>query len=290
MSENSKSAIAEQQEPKPETPPWNVISWRDFLTKETTTDGWLVDGLLPWNGLSLLVGPPKSGKSSLGRVLGASLSGRRNKFLGRNVEHCSVLHISLEERMETMRRHYEQLQPDPDRLFVLENPHDRPQDQFTWLDNILNEGWSIGTVIIDTVLRFTQTQDSNDYSMVTSDLDILIELARRYTVNFLLIHHSKKGTTSFGSEALGSTALPASCDTFLELKVNSAGDRIIHGYGRDDVHLPDTPVHLHHNGWVTDDPVPDTPDDLMPDSHTAPPPLKGGAQGADVINLDQNRR
>lgn len=265
---------------------WEVISWREFLKKEATVAGWTVEELFPWDGLSLLCGPPKSGKSSLARCLAATITGKRNKFLGREVQHGSVLHLSLEERAATMRTHYEKLQPDPDRLFVLSDPTDRPSEQIGWLENVLSEGWDISFVILDTVIRFLETSDTNDYALMIEQMDPLIRMARRYNVHIMLVHHSKKGQTSFGNETLGSTALPASVDTFAEIKVNSAGDRIFHAYGRDDVYMPDTPIYLHPDGWITDSDIPDTPaDDLKADTHT--PPLGGGVA---VINFDKRRK
>ncbi len=236
---------------------WKAISWGEFLKKESSKAGWIVNELLPWDGMSLIVGPPKAGKSSMVRCLSAAITGRRNNFLGREIQHGCVLHVSLEERATTMRSHYEKLDPHPDRLFVLDDPTDRPSEQIGWLENILDDGWDISLVILDTVIRFLETGDTNDYAVMTEELNPLIRLSRKYSTHIMLVHHSKKGQTQFGNETLGSTALPASVDTFMEIKVNGNGDRILHAYGRDDAFLPDTPIYLHADGWITDSEIPD---------------------------------
>ena len=239
--------------------PWQLSTYSEMLKDPPRDESWLVDGLLPPDGLSMVVGPPKGGKSSLTRCLAAAVTGVRNNWLGKSVETGHVLYISLEERRSTIMEHFEKLEPVGDQLHIIKNPTERPDHIYEWLAGAIQSKWA-HLVIIDPIVRFLQVQDINDYATVMRAFDELIRLSRHYHVHIMCVHHRRKAAgVQFGDDPLGSMALNASVDTILSLSVDKDDYRTITGYGRDDVWLGKTDLYQHDSGWIDTSPHPHTP-------------------------------
>ena len=96
-----------------------------------------MENLLPANGLSLLAGTPKAGKSTLARNLAVEVVRGGGKWLGKDVKQGTVVHLSLEERMETIRKHYKQLDALGEHIYLLTETHPRPPNLIQWLQNAI---------------------------------------------------------------------------------------------------------------------------------------------------------
>jgi RecA-family ATPase len=66
---------------------------------------WLVDGLLPQAGLSIIAARPKVGKSTLARTLTLAVA-RGERFLDRDTTAGTVLYLALEEKRAELRRQF----------------------------------------------------------------------------------------------------------------------------------------------------------------------------------------
>jgi hypothetical protein len=71
---------------------------------------------------------------------------------------------------------------------------------------------------VDTLFRFINVTDGNDYARVTSALTPLLALAREHGAHLLVVHHARKGGGDGGDSMLGSTAIFGSVDTAIMLK------------------------------------------------------------------------
>lgn len=212
---------------------------------------WLVDGLLPADGVSLFVGPPKSGKSTLARCLVHAAASGDGKWLGRSVRHGSVLHLCLEEREVTLADHYARLGTPGQRVHVLVGSTPDPAERFDLLRRSV-EALRPGVVIVDTLIRWVKLRDANDYSAAAAAIDPLLQVARECGAHVLCLHHSRKGGGTRGEEALGSTGLAGAVDTVLSMKVSPEGRRSIYAFGRDGVDLEETVLELDEaTGWVS---------------------------------------
>jgi Mrp family chromosome partitioning ATPase len=60
----------------------DLVHISELLGEPDEPENWLVDGLLPTGGLSVLVGKPKAGKSTLARALAVAVA-RGEPWLGR---------------------------------------------------------------------------------------------------------------------------------------------------------------------------------------------------------------
>jgi hypothetical protein len=68
----------------------------EFLKEKTDPEHWLVEGLLPAGGTSILVAKPKVGKSTLSRVLAVAVA-LGVPFMGKNALKGTVFYLTLEE-------------------------------------------------------------------------------------------------------------------------------------------------------------------------------------------------
>ena len=209
---------------------------------------WLVADLLPADGLSLIVAPPKVGKSTLARCL-AVATATGGDWLGRTVQPGAVVHLALEERRATVQGHYDKLSAPDDGIHVLLGAAPPPDERLDWLRAAITEtGASL--VLVDPVQRWVTISDGNAYSEVTERLGPYIGLARELGVHISLIHHSRKGGGERGDEVLGSQAFSASVDVVIALRLTE-GRRVFYATGRDGVDVEKTLLTLSDTGLVT---------------------------------------
>lgn len=83
----------------------NLTSLGNLLTEPEEKVAWILDGILPAEGLSLLNGKPKAGKSTFVRCL-ALAAARGETFLGRATTQGAVLYLALEEKRSEVKKHF----------------------------------------------------------------------------------------------------------------------------------------------------------------------------------------
>ena len=205
--------------------------------------------LLPRDGLSLCVAPPKVGKSTLARCLCTAVA-TGGEWLGRDVVvQGPVLHLALEERRRTVLGHYNRLGAPDEGIHLLVGGAPAPKGRLDALRFSI-EAWRPSLVVIDPLARWTPIRDGNDYASTTDALTPLIGLAREYGTHLMLLHHSRKSGGNRGEEVLGSTAFFGSVDVVISLEI--LGERrVFYAVGRDDVEIEKTLLTMDERGWVT---------------------------------------
>lgn len=201
---------------------------------------WAVPGLL-CEGLNLLAGAPKLGKSWLSLGLGADIANGDPALGEIEVERGPVLYCALEDTGRRLQRRRRQMLAAGGRaapLLTLETACPTMSlggaDLITeWLD----ENPHARLVIIDTFAKMRgadpmgMTQYAADYHAATRFKDI----ADRYSVPFLLIHHVRKqGAEDFQSLVSGTNGLTGAVDATLVLeRARGQADGVLHVTGRD---------------------------------------------------------
>lgn len=184
---------------------------------------WILDGMLPSSGFSIVVAKPKVGKSTLVRQLALAVACGK-PFLERQTSRGAVLYVALEEKRSEVKKHFKLLGgTGNDDLYVYVGSV--PQEAHKWLDREIKQRKPV-LVIIDTLFRFVNIQDGNDYAKVTSALTPLLSLSRENGAHLMVVHHARKGGGDGGDTTLGSTAIFGSVDTAIFLK-KSDGKRMI---------------------------------------------------------------
>ena len=176
---------------------------------------WQWDGLLITGGTSVIVGKPKSGKSTIARQLAIQTAMGRS-VLGRDCQRGPVIYIGIEEQRSRLAAIYRQMpDPHPDDLYLHigpppQNPLDALQLAITELKPVL--------VIIDPVLKFISVKDSNDYAVMSAALAPIEAIARQSGTHIAMTHHMGKTDRDDGDQILGSTAILAAVDTALVIR------------------------------------------------------------------------
>jgi hypothetical protein len=243
-SEDARAALAQYDEEAPAKPRPSLLVAADLVTEPDEVIQWTVDGLLPAGGLSLLVAKPKVGKSTMARHLAVAVASGE-PFLGRQTVAGPVLYLALEEKKSHIRSHLRRLGVDADtRTLHLHIGPLPPGDPIRWLKDRINETGAT-LVVIDTLGRFVQARDLNDYAEAVRLSRPLIEMAHGTGAHILCLHHAGKGDLRTGIDAgIGSTAWAGSVDTHLSMKRNQTGTRTLETIQRTGDDMAETQVIL----------------------------------------------
>lgn len=211
----------------------------ELMSADFPPPRWAVPGLVA-EGLNLLVGSPKLGKSWLCLGLAVSIAAG-GRALGKvQVDRGEVLYAALED---TPRRLQDRLasvlhgEPPPEGLHIVTSLPRLPEAAGV-LDEWLTEHPAARLVIID-VLRKVRPLGEGTKSMYDADYDALGSLkalADRHGVSFLLVHHSRKQVDDGDvfNEVSGSTGLTGAADAVLYAKrARNTSEAILHVTGRD---------------------------------------------------------
>jgi hypothetical protein len=200
---------------------------------------WVVPGILP-EGVTLLAGKPKLGKSWLGFGVAVGVASGGVVLGTKRVEQGEALYLALEDNQRRLQK----------RLGKLLSGEGAPEGlhiSTTWPrvdeggEEAL-EGWiavrpNARLVVVD-VLKRVRPRTSRFQSVYDADyesLEALHALADRHGIAVLCIHHLRKaGADDPLDEISGSTGLSGAADGVLLLKRDRGrGDAYLHVDGRD---------------------------------------------------------
>lgn len=205
---------------------------------------WIIPEIIP-EGLTLLAGKPKIGKSWLCLAQAIATACGGSAFGRIEVEQGAVLYLALEDSLRRLRA----------RMNVLMDMSEaRPRNlMFDTLEN--TAGWNIGNGGIDRMRRITDENPNlrmivvdtfkkirpmkvgrgNDYDRDYEDLVPLQEFAHQAGIGLVVVHHTRKmKADDIIDEVSGSTGLTGAADTILVLtRSRSEADGVLHVTGRD---------------------------------------------------------
>lgn len=225
-------------EEKANKPKALVNSLKSLWKKIFPEIAFLVPGILPEGGVNLVVGKPKTGKSNLVTNLAVALA-CKGVFLNQKVEKANVLYLNLEDGERRLKQRLEAI--------IAEN--EQPPDNFDYISGIsgidaikaidewLAQQQGKNLVVIDTLAKFRgiMPRGQNMYEYDYHSLQLLRELAEKYPVTFLVIHHSRKAESEDVLDNVsGSLGLSGACDNVFVLKrARGVADSELHIVGRD---------------------------------------------------------
>ena len=216
-----------------------TISESDLLATQYADPIWIVPGILP-EGLTILAGKPKAGKTTLALSLGNSAS-RGGKFLGQmEVEKREVLYLALEDTPRRLQVRFASILngsvPTTNQLhfgFVWPRTDDTAIKMF---DDWFKVHPNTKLIVIDTLARIRGKRSG--WSLYESDyeeISRLKEIADQHSAAFVVLHHLRKaGSEDILDLVSGSTGLTAAADTVAIMKRGSGRmDAKLHIRGRD---------------------------------------------------------
>lgn len=211
----------------------------ELLAADFPEPKWAVPGLLA-EGLNLLVGAPKAGKSwmALGLALAVASGG---KALGNiPVEQGDVLYAALEDTKRRLQSRILTVTSGdmdvPDR-FAMATDIGRGAQTVDLLDGWLTDHPDARLVIVDVLRKVTpQTGPGNAYEADYLALGALKEVADRHRVALLAVHHTRKmaDDADVFNEVSGSTGITGAADAILIVKrARNTSEAVLHLTGRD---------------------------------------------------------
>lgn len=224
---DKKSIESAFNTPPNDTPrPASAFNFKNMkqLREEKPQMNWVIDGLLSEGGISVIAGPPKSGKSTIIRQLAVAVA-KDQSFLGRDVARGQILYLALEEQEAMLYKQFTALGvSDTDPITFHVGPLNRRNGMDDFKEYLLASRPKIA--VIDTLVLFAQIQDDNNYKEVYNALTIFRDLARQTGTHIVCIHHSNKS-----GGVMGSTAFTGAVDAIINFE-NVGGKRYISTQGR----------------------------------------------------------
>ena len=218
-----------------------ATSWtaQQLMATEFPPPRWAVPGIM-CEGVNLLCGPPKVGKSwaSLGLALAVAAGSRA--FGSIPVQAGPVLYLALEDTGRRLQSRMGKLlagAPAPPDLLLATAcpPIDRGGAEHIsgWLEHHPDARM----VVIDVFakIRGTATPGASAYEADYSAVTAIKRIADSYSVPFVLVHHIRKaGSEDFLTEVSGTNGIAGAADATLVLKrARGQADGVLHVTGRD---------------------------------------------------------
>ena len=177
---------------------------------------WIIPGLLP-AGLAIFAGPSKAGKSWLTLWLCLQISQGKSVW-GREIEPRTVLYFSLEDTLGRLQERLYKLvdaEEDPERLILQTESHGIGQGLEEQIVSFVHTYPDISLIVIDTLQKVRKAdRNGSMYANDYKDIGALKELADKYGICILLVHHLRKQSSSDPYDQIsGSTGIMGVADT-----------------------------------------------------------------------------
>lgn len=215
----------------------NPLSSEALMVMAFNPIKYVVPGVIV-EGLTLLAGKPKTGKSWL--MLHAAIAVARGGFtLGET--HCvegDVLYCALEDNLRRLQSRMSKLlqqQPAPKRLFFLCELPRLAEGGLAQIKQWIEGANHPRLVIIDTLamVRMPNRKDQSTYDADYTAVKELRALANAHGIAIVLVHHLRKeGSDDAFDTVSGTLGLTGAPDSILVLKRDTGGF-VLHGRGRD---------------------------------------------------------
>lgn len=197
------NGVAPQQYPIPQTA-------EELLLKEFDPLRCFVEGILA-EGLTLLAGKPKKGKSYIALDMSLSIAVGRQAFREFTTEHTKVLYVSLEDGERRLQRRLRQIQPNLTSPKGLDFLYTFPRLGEGALEAIDHYANTYSVIIIDVIGRILPTPNTSrkslsEYQEMVDLLGPIQRLAIGREIAVVMIDHVRKasaddaGDTIMGSQ------------------------------------------------------------------------------------------
>jgi RecA-family ATPase len=217
-----------------------TMSAAELLEHEFEEPKWAVPKILP-QGLNILAGKPKHGKSIMASNIGIAVSNGKLALGAIEVENGPVLYLALEDTARRIHTRLKQMlayegSASNQFLYAFDAPR-MNEKGLEALEEKINEIPDIRLVIIDTLAKFTPSAKASQdrYRFDYDTVSALKDLADRCNVSFLVIHHLRKTVSEDRFDDISGTfgVTGAADGILLLIRKTGQADAELHVTGRD---------------------------------------------------------
>ncbi|MEQ4206301.1 AAA family ATPase [Actinopolymorpha sp. B9G3] len=211
----------------------------ELMAMEFVPPVWAVPGII-CEGVSLLCGPPKVGKSWASLGLGLSVAAGGQAFHAIPVQGGPVLYLALEDTPRRLQSRMGKILGDRSAPSTLTLATACPligqggDDAIAgWLDR--NRGARMVIIDVFAKIRGAAPPGASAYEADYAAVGAIKRLADNYAVPFVLVHHVRKaGSDDFLAEVSGTNGVAGAADATLVLKRGRGqADGVLYVTGRD---------------------------------------------------------
>jgi len=203
----------------------SIFSLPELLSWELPHVRWTIPEILP-EGLTLLAGKPKLGKSWLALAVALSIAAGGVALRAQPVAKGDVLYLALEDNARRLqsraRKLLESMTDTPSNLdFALDWPR-LSEGGLVYLEEYCKAHPHLRLVVVDTWARVAPPSGERRRSQYEGDYESLTPLKRladTYHISILAVHHLRKtGSSDVLDEIIGSTGVTGAVDGAMILK------------------------------------------------------------------------
>lgn len=211
-----------------------VLSAPEIMAATFPPPAWVVPGLIP-EGLSILAGAPKQGKTFFAFQLASALS-RGGTFLGKRVDRTETLAVFLEDSAARIQRRFHKTGLHAGEALSFAHTWGTGEDALLMLAQYLSIRPETKFIIVDTLgCVKPKGAEFNSYDDMYSFLKSIGDFCRTFGVSVLVIAHLKKSEeTDWLMRIGGSAGITGGTDTNLVLeRTRGEADAVLHVNGRE---------------------------------------------------------
>ncbi|MBU5425059.1 helicase RepA family protein [Tissierella pigra] len=205
---------------------FNTIDGETLMTMPLKPINFIIENLLS-EGLHILAGSPKVGKSWLALWLSVAVA-KGEEVWGNKVKEGTTLYLCFEDgQIRIQNRLFDITDEATDKVnFCTENAR-LGGDLEERIVSFIKENPDTVLIIIDTLQMIRNTSKDHNYANDYSDLTILKNLADKYGIAILLIHHLRKEYDKDPFNRIsGTTGIQGAVDSSFILVEESRGSKM----------------------------------------------------------------
>jgi len=238
---NNKKEIIEEGKPEPKQPKHYKTdrfiggTIEEILAYKFPKPQWVVPNIIP-QGLSVIAGNPKMGKSLLALQITGDFSAGKPIFGEIAIEKSRSLYLALEDTPGRIQYRLKKQGIEANKLGNVFTDWERGYAGIEQLHQFMRDFPDTRLIVIDTLHKFYPMQDTNDYTETDRVMSAIKHFADEYQIAVILIHHTKKCNTSndIFHSPLGSVGIIGAADTIIILNRKRGTDAgTLHLTGRD---------------------------------------------------------